>query len=32
VPTIQNYRGIIPAIACPFTADHRIDEHPVSWR
>jgi 4-hydroxy-tetrahydrodipicolinate synthase len=26
VPTIQNYRGIIPAIACPFTADHRIDE------
>ena len=24
--TIQNYRGIIPAIACPFTADHRIDE------
>jgi 4-hydroxy-tetrahydrodipicolinate synthase len=26
VPTIKNYRGIIPAIACPFTADHRIDE------
>src|SRR5439155_6866702 len=26
VPTIQNYRGIIPAIACPFTDDHRIDE------
>ena len=26
MPTIQNYRGIIPAIACPFTADHRIDE------
>jgi len=24
--TIQNYRGIIPAIACPFTKDHRIDE------
>lgn len=24
--TIQNYRGIIPAIACPFTSDHRIDE------
>ena len=26
MPTIANYRGIIPAIACPFTADHRIDE------
>ncbi len=26
MPTIQNYRGIIPAIACPFTQDHRIDE------
>lgn len=26
MPTIDNYRGIIPAIACPFTADHRIDE------
>jgi 4-hydroxy-tetrahydrodipicolinate synthase len=26
VSTIQNYRGIIPAIACPFTQDHRIDE------
>lgn len=26
MPSIQNYRGIIPAIACPFTADHRIDE------
>ena len=26
MPTIQNYRGIIPAIACPFTADLRIDE------
>jgi 4-hydroxy-tetrahydrodipicolinate synthase len=26
VPTIRNYRGIIPAIACPFTPDHRIDE------
>jgi 4-hydroxy-tetrahydrodipicolinate synthase len=24
--TIDNYRGIIPAIACPFTDDHRIDE------
>ena len=24
--TIASYRGIIPAIACPFTADHRIDE------
>ena len=24
--TIQNYRGIIPAIACPFTPDHKIDE------
>lgn len=24
--TISNYRGIIPAIACPFTPDHRIDE------
>ena len=24
--TIANYRGIIPAIACPFTADYRIDE------
>lgn len=24
--TIANYRGIIPAIACPFTSDHRIDE------
>lgn len=23
---ISNYRGIIPAIACPFTPDHRIDE------
>ena len=23
---ISNYRGIIPAISCPFTADHRIDE------
>jgi len=27
VPTIQNYRGIIPAIALPFTADFKIDEH-----
>ncbi len=26
MPTIQNYRGIIPAIACPFTRDYRIDE------
>ena len=24
--TIANYRGIIPAIAVPFTNDHRIDE------
>ncbi len=23
---IQNYRGIIPAISCPFTPDHKIDE------
>lgn len=23
---INNYRGIIPAISCPFTPDHRIDE------
>ena len=26
MPSIKNYRGIIPAISCPFTADHRIDE------
>lgn len=26
MPTITNYRGIIPAIACPFTRDHRVDE------
>ena len=26
MPTIKNYKGIIPAIACPFTADYRIDE------
>lgn len=26
MPSIANYRGIIPAIACPFTHDHRIDE------
>ena len=26
MPTIANYRGIIPAIACPFTQDLRIDE------
>ena len=24
--SISNYRGIIPAISCPFTKDHRIDE------
>lgn len=23
---IGNYRGIVPAIACPFTKDHRIDQ------
>jgi len=26
MPKIENYRGIIPAIACPFTPDHKIDE------
>jgi len=26
VPTIENYRGIIPAIACPFTPGFAIDE------
>jgi 4-hydroxy-tetrahydrodipicolinate synthase len=26
MPTIENYRGIIPAIACPFTAGHQIDD------
>ncbi len=26
MPTIQNYRGIIPAISTPFTFDHKIDE------
>lgn len=26
MPTIQNYRGIIPAISTPFTSDYRIDE------
>ncbi|MFY1928125.1 dihydrodipicolinate synthase family protein [Achromobacter xylosoxidans] len=26
MPSISNYRGIIPAIACPFTADRHIDE------
>ena len=26
MPTINNYRGIIPAISTPFTADYRIDE------
>jgi 4-hydroxy-tetrahydrodipicolinate synthase len=26
MPTIANYRGIIPAIACPFTPDFKIDE------
>jgi len=35
MPAIGNYRGIIPAIACPFTNDHRIDEHALrklaSW-
>lgn len=35
MPTIANYRGIIPAIACPFTPDHRIDERALrklaSW-
>jgi 4-hydroxy-tetrahydrodipicolinate synthase len=35
VPTIDNYRGIIPAIACPFTDDHQVDERALrrlaSW-
>jgi 4-hydroxy-tetrahydrodipicolinate synthase len=26
MPTIANYRGIIPAIACPFNSDNSIDE------
>jgi 4-hydroxy-tetrahydrodipicolinate synthase len=26
MPTIANYRGLIPAIACPFTAQFEIDE------
>jgi len=26
MPTINNYRGLIPAIACPFTPDLKIDE------
>jgi 4-hydroxy-tetrahydrodipicolinate synthase len=26
VPTIANYKGIIPAIAIPFRADYSIDE------
>ena len=26
MPTISNYQGISPAIACPFTPDHKIDE------
>jgi 4-hydroxy-tetrahydrodipicolinate synthase len=26
VPTIANYRGIIPAISCPFNTDNSIDE------
>lgn len=26
MPTINNYRGLIPAIACPFTPDFKIDE------
>jgi hypothetical protein len=24
MPTIENYRGIIPAIACPFTPGYKI--------
>lgn len=35
MPSIPNYRGIVPAIACPFTPDHRIDERALrrlaSW-
>ncbi len=26
MPTIKNYRGIIPAISTPFTSDYQIDE------
>ena len=26
MPMIENYRGIIPAIACPFTPSYKIDE------
>ncbi|MDN4015687.1 dihydrodipicolinate synthase family protein [Zwartia panacis] len=26
MPQIKNYKGIIPAISCPFTPDFRIDE------
>ncbi len=26
MPAISNYHGIIPAISCPFTPEHRIDE------
>jgi 4-hydroxy-tetrahydrodipicolinate synthase len=26
MPSISNYHGIIPAISCPFTSDHKIDE------
>lgn len=26
MPAISNYHGIIPAISCPFTPDHHIDE------
>jgi len=35
MPSIANYHGIVPAIACPFTPDHRIDERALrrlaSW-
>lgn len=35
MPTITNYRGIIPAIALPFAGDHKIDERALrrlaSW-
>jgi len=35
MPTIRNYGGIIPAIACPFTPNHKIDERALrnlaSW-
>ena len=26
MPSTPDYRGIIPAIACPFTSEYRIDE------